>query len=76
MLGVSRCPIHDELLAHELGDLYYAEQLLTTVLPKLADEAECKVVGLLKRNLEEEEKTVLSKLETIAKRLAGAKTAA
>ena len=24
-----------ELLLHELGDLYYAEQLLTTVLPKL-----------------------------------------
>lgn len=29
-----------ELLVHELQDLYYAEQLLTTVLPKLADEAE------------------------------------
>jgi ferritin-like metal-binding protein YciE len=29
-----------ELLLHELADMYYAEQLLTTVLPKLADEAE------------------------------------
>jgi ferritin-like metal-binding protein YciE len=29
-----------ELLLHDLADLYYAEQLLTTVLPKLADEAE------------------------------------
>jgi ferritin-like metal-binding protein YciE len=29
-----------ELLIHELGDLYYAEQLLTKALPTLADEAE------------------------------------
>ena len=28
-----------ELLLHELGDLLYAEQLLTKALPKLADEA-------------------------------------
>jgi len=29
-----------ELLLHDLADLYYVEQLLTTVLPKLAEEAE------------------------------------
>ena len=28
-----------ELLLHELGDLLYAEQLLTKALPKLAEEA-------------------------------------
>ena len=29
-----------ELLIHELGDLYYAEQLLTKALPTLAEEAD------------------------------------
>jgi ferritin-like metal-binding protein YciE len=48
-----------ELLLHELGDLLYAEQLLTKALPKLAEEAgDQELKSGFERHLEETEQHV------------------
>lgn len=59
----------EQLFEHELQDMYYAEKALTTVLPKLAEEASDRELSrAFTSHLEETEKQVAN-LEKVFKQL-------